>query len=252
MFLALCLVLAVVSAQDTCSQDMMSALPALEKLYMDYNNNNWAAVEGDLERFIPTIKLILADCANYTIPDTPRVQACIENVKTIARLIVPVLVDPNNQTTLLYFLEQLPLPLTQLYTQCINPQAFEAKPALPKLNKFSVPDIFKCTSSISRTFPDLKRLVIDIKPEASLVVLKSDISNILRSLKPVYAACGIPEPSVKLGLVNEELCARDAENLASIAKDILNSQGNISKMLASTSVLIQSIPAVLVDCGLKN
>jgi len=249
--IALCFTLAIASAQD-CSSDFYAALPALQKMYMDYNAKNWAAVEGDIERFIPTAKDMLAHCANVTLPDTPALNACIEDGKAIARLVVPLIVDSSNQTALMNLMVQLPGLASHIYSTCIKPtntlELFQEDFDTEAFSLNFVKGFAQCAGNITAMFPDMKDLVEDLANNAPIQVISEDIMTILGHTNNVCDACGLPRPEAHIAQGDIEECLNGAEKIGEMVHDVLASKGNIPVALTKLAALAEFLPTVAAQC----
>lgn len=249
-----CVFLAVASAQLECMQAIQASIPEFEKMYSECTANKWVDFETDLEKFIPTARLILTSCAGYNITDTPRVQACITNGEGIARLLAPILVNPEDMTALYKLLFQLPGYLSAFYGQCINPvdikNDFDYVSVLLE-QKAREGDIYNCISSAMAMLPTLKKLTIDIVSQADVQTIQEDLAQIGGQVYTVCDNCGIPRPE-KLFQVNDvEQCMARVMTLYNVIESILNANGDIPKILQGIKALVMLVPAALNDCGIK-
>lgn len=276
VIIALFFTLSLAAAQDACTQDLYSALPLLQKTYMDYNNRNWAAIEGNIEKFIPIARLMLNDCAGVQIPDSPRVQACIDDTTAIARLFVPLIVDSTNKTALLELLTALPTKLTHLYSSCINPPkswfleddefytvdetvGLEIVEYLKsKLNNIesSATTIVKgakeCFNNASAIIPALTKLVSDVVAHAGFETVNDDLVSIFSQVNGICDACGIPQPKTPSGPVDVQKCLLAVDGLVVIANEVISADGDIFKMIAAVQKFIVAAPATLSICGIQK
>jgi hypothetical protein len=249
-----CAVLAVASAQGECMKDIELSIPILEKIYFDVAAKNWVALEVDIERLIPIAKIIFADCANYKIPDSPRVQACITNTEIIARLAMPLIVNPEDEEALYNLLLELPGYLTTLYTQCINPHEIKSVDDYVTVllqEKEMEGNIFNCISNVVALFPNLKKLVGDVKAHSNIEIIEADLTQIMVQLDTVCDACGIPKPGHFVKPVDMQQCIADVDNMYGIVVEILKAKFNVSKMIQGIRELAQKLPITLADCGVQ-
>jgi len=212
-------------------------------------------------------QLLLADCAGVTIPDSPRVQACIDDSTHIARLVVPLIVDVKNKTAILDLITVLPDVLSHLYSVCINPSSMDQEfftieeaaelEVLEYLRQKKrswdvvVSSISDCFSNATMLFPALKKLVDDSRTHASFDVINADLVAIFAQTNTICTACGIPQPKTPIGPVDIQQCLLAADDLAIIANGIVTSQGDISKIIGGVRAFVSAMPHALYVCGLS-
>lgn len=249
----LCVLVTVASAQSDCMQALQVSLPQLMKMYNECSEMNWINFETDLEKFIPTAQMLLANCADYNITDSPRVQACISNGEGIARLIAPILMDPEDTTALYKLLFQLPGYLSAFYGQCINPPEIKTDhdyvTALME-DKAREGDIFGCVSSAIALVQDIKKLVSDIS-NVDIMAIIHDLSAINAQYNAVCTACGLSD-SIKLFETRDvEHCFAHLTTVYQIAESLLSANDDIPKMLQGIKALFMLVPVALSGCGIQ-
>jgi hypothetical protein len=257
----ICVFFAVASAQTDCIQTFEASLPQLQKMYVDMMAKDWIAFEAEFEKFIPTVKLLLATCANYNISDSPRVQACITDGETIARLVAPVVMNPEDATSLYILMFELPGALSSFYGQCVDPVEIKSDHDYVTVlleQKARERDIFNCMSSLIAVLPTIKKLAADLIAKADIRIIYNDFYLLNDQLLKVCDTCNIPKESCEIDWPVQLLKATDMDkcmtrltNIYQIVESIVNANYDMAKIMSGIRALVILLPVTLSDCGIE-
>jgi len=236
---------AVASAQGNCEVDILSALPNIEKLSLDITAQRWVAVESDLETLIPVTETILKDCANFTSNDTV-MQQCIDGGEALARLLVPLAVNPFNVSAMWRFAEQAPGILKGLYTNCIRKTDQIHVKQLHLHNKISITCVFALNSLIAPT----KTLVNDTENEVAFPVLQTDLNTFVNAAYNACQNCGVNITLPDQADFNQQQCLNNIATIMVDTDDIINALGDVETMIDAVERIAAILPSTVPVCGI--
>jgi len=250
----ICVFLTVASAQTDCMQALEVSLPNIQKMYTDAIAQDWVAFEADFEKLVPSVKLILATCANYNISADPIVDICIKDVESIAKLVMPVIMNPQDVSALYTLLFKLPGALSTFYGQCLNPAEIKDDMDYVQVlidQKIIEGNIYNCISSVIAVLPTLKKIAADIITQADIQVIQDDLAQLGDKVYNVCDNCGIPRPAQVFKATDVEQCMARVMDLYQVLETIIKANYNIPIIIDGVRKLIVLLPATLTDCGIQ-